>query len=155
MHSIKTKKVIIKLQHMALCYVSLLLNLKTQICLSILLFYFNIMGFLMWKVHMACSHMCDGMISVCSVKVIDQSIRGKISSLQGHNFPRFIQAPPITPTPSPPPVPLRPSYCSSSNKTTFSMLLHPYCLAELPDWSKWWETSARPEPTYSYGDVRL
>ena len=48
-------------------------------------------------------HVCDGMMSVCSVKVIDPSIRQQICSLQGHHFPRFTQSS-VSLSPSSPPV---------------------------------------------------
>ena len=50
---------------------------------------------------MSVSNVCDEMMSVCSVKVIDPSIRQQICSLQGHHFPRFTQSS-VCLSPSPP-----------------------------------------------------
>uniref|UniRef100_A0A3Q0S1P8 BHLH domain-containing protein n=1 Tax=Amphilophus citrinellus TaxID=61819 RepID=A0A3Q0S1P8_AMPCI len=36
------------------------------------------------------------------------------------------------------------------------MLLHiPYCVTELSDWLRLWETSTRVRPTHSYGDAEI
>ena len=120
------------------CYVLIFYSIWKSRWKSPLSFYFYFLSNMKSNITpwMLFPNMCDGMISVCSVKVIDLSIRQQIWSLQGHHFPRFTQSSvSLSPSPPPPPpVPLRSNYYPPGNKSIQQVISFIVLLSSLIGW---------------------